>query len=1002
VKRLVVFLVLLALGIVALRLVVGDEQVVKTEPDQPARAQEPGPRGVDLQQGSGGASVSQSGPLDLTRWRDVPEGGGRIRKEEEYVLSAKDSQPIGDGLQQLDDVTLRLFERGVHTATVTADRAFVELSRDANGRPTIDERKTIDLRGAVLTTTAASKAAGLRLEFGDCRVTIDERDVLLTTLPEQAVTMTIAGDRPATLRGTGAQARLPRGSSAAAPPADIEILRDPVLEATGLVVRARGRLRYLEDTENGAAIVSLDDDVSLALDDAQIQFGRRRPAEASAGNTNPTAERTGASARGDQFTGWLLRQRDEAQDGTETQDWSWRRLLLVGAPAVVDIPGIQLTTPRLRIRPGLFGDPFLITAFGGESRLQQTGPLDPRLGGALVGVSPRRIHLIRPGDEAGAALRAFGFPRWTLRSLDQQQLVAIEGRATLESPERTITTTDGLHVMRRIDDETAVIVGQGAVEVRERDLTNRRPELLATGSDGFELQTSPTRERLRLGPPPPPAGSATLRWLEHRYDMRYGKATATGRGTCTGERRGERLMLLLEAPRSEIQADLPDDGGTLRGLHRLEAEFDGETLLGAEALGLPAQGTFRRGGEEVEVQAPRLHLPDARTLRLRPMPADEAPWSELPALDRTPTLLSRWTDRAADASLPSNSVEVRGPSIDVHHAGGGGVVIDAIAVDGELPHVYARLTSAPERPPTAIACGAERLRILPFVLPPETRRMHFAGRTGPLADAIFHGVANPWLVVDHVRDFQLDDERHGHVEGTARQLFLSQGGAAALFVGDPDDLTPAIVRRTKDGRSVATTGARVRVFRGDSTRLQALGSFADRSVFLPPTLTLRNEQGGGLLSHMQAVCQGNIDVLPEQVQFTGPVVADGLTPAGDLDPLGLHVDAGSLTLDRQPATGEVSRLLARNFDLRWRGMAAKGRELEGDITRTRIVVRDDEGATVDLPDGRHIESPRVEVNYGTWSVNMGRGRVTQRARQPIDPDAPGAGAAPGQPREPRQ
>ena len=977
-KRLIAFLLLLGLGVVALNVAIGDEDAVNAngnEPNGKPRRQS-GPPGVDMSTGSVGASVTQHGQLDITESRDVPLPDGRIRHQKVYALKALDSQPVGEGLQQLSGVTLELFDDDKHVATVTADQAFVELGRNASGRPTIDQQKEIDVRGAVVTTEKDSKIPGMRLVLGDARITIGDDDVQLNTDDDQLVELVVAGDRPATLHGLGANARIPRGRDGGLQRSDITIKNQPVLESDGVRVVASGRMHYVEDNVTGIAQITLEDDVELDLSHAKLSL----PGVDGGGAAND-----GRSAvRGDQFTGWLLRDRPaqgEERKGSKGGGMVWQRMLLVGAPATIDLPGMHVETPRLTVRPGPLGDPYVLTAHGGESSIRQT---ELRAGSGqkypVVGTSPRRIHLIRPGDAVGALHRGFGFPQWTLRSLEQQQVLVFEGDSRLESGLRTLEAKRGFAIVRRRDAETGVVQGFGEVLVRQRGEPGEhdrkpRPELVATGSDGFVLLVSGSDERMHLGPPPQERSG---RWRDHRYEVRYGSSQLRGTGACDITRQQQRVQLELLAPFDEIEADFAQQGTELRRVHRLHAVMRDDALAELDVGGLPVMAKLEREDEQVLAQAPRLLQIGPRSLRLLPMPFDEAPWSELPELARTPRLERRWREGADQRQY---ALEVFGPRIDVHHAGGRDVLVDASTDTEELPRVYARLPQPGLVDPTTVTCAARRLRILPFVLGPDVRRRLLGGMRGPVADTLMHGLAKPWLIVDDVRDFELDDEREGHIEGTGHRLFLSQGGAAALFVGDADKQAPAIVTRTKDGRTVAVEGARVRVYRDDDVRLAALGSFEGRSTFLAPTMTLHEHGRAGLLSHMRAVCRGNIQVDPDAVRFGGPVVAAGLKPDGDDDPDGVRIDAGSLRMLRQQSSGDVVAVTGSDVDIDWSKLDARAASIELDLLRSMCTATDPNGAEVVDPRGRRMRSRLIRVNYDTWSVSMGPGLVEQSGGQ---------------------
>ena len=376
---------------------------------------------------------------------------------------------------------------------------------------------------------------------------------------------------------------------------------------------------------------------------------------------------------------------------------------------------------------------------------------------------------------------------------------------------------------------------------------------------------------------------------------------------------------------------------------------------------------------------------------MRLLPADPTTpsrWTGLPAADRLPTLRRALAGKDGAAQ----EIEVRGPAIDVHHAGGRDAIVDAQAVGDDAPQLHARVQQKAGDEPTTIACAAARLRVLPFAAPPVARERLLGGEDA-LAFVLGRGAGTAWLVVDAVREFALDDPRHGHVEGRGARLLVSQAARAAVFVGDADALTPAEVTRAHEGRTTTLRGARVRVVDDGDVRLDALGAFDGRDAFVPPTLTLHEAKRAGLLAHMAATCQGAIAVRSDEVAFGGPVAARGLRPDGDVDPRGLRLDARALRLLRDADSGELIAAKAGDVDAGWSDMTARCASLDLDLRWSRVVAADPADAVVRLRDGRELRAPRIEVNYATQSARMSSGRMTQRA--PADDVA-----APG-PKEPQ-
>ena len=972
-KRLLAFLLLLALGLVGLKFAIGDDQALPVAAG--AKEQKPAPEvpsGFELPPGKIQASVSQSGPLqNVTEWREYRDRDGTVRKQEVFVLNSRGSQPLGGGVQQLDGLELALFDRGKHVANVTAEQAFLALHRDATGKFSLQQGKDLDLRTTVLTGLPGSKMAGLRLELGDAKVKITDDEILLTTAPEQPVKLVFDGAQKAELRGIGAQAQFPRGRDGSLRRADIEILRQPVLDADGIRVRAKGRLHYSEDTVAGTARITVDDDVDVELTRADLTTTGIVPTSTD----QPASTPAPTTVRGDQFNGWLLRS-TVSQPGREQQRMVWRRLELTGAPAVVTMQGGRLLTPRLTAQPGLFGDLMVLTAHGGESRLEQT-ELAKDQDQLVVGQARRRLHVIRPGEGTGAVHRAFGFPRWAMRPVYDLQIVAGDGAARFDSGASSVRASDGIRVLRRDGTNCAIVHGFGRVQV-EQPAQGKEPAFRAEGSDGCMLVTNPREKRLRLGPAAPEQeGHDDARWRAHHYEVSYGEARLQGHGSCLATRRGERIEVDQLDPVSTATADLPGQV-QLRALRRLHAVLQGDRVEELELAGWPIAVTMRSDDSTITARAPRLSQAGPGSLRLLPVPID-APagmWRELAVDEQRPLLV--YEGRIDGADKPGR-IELRGPRIDVHHLGGGDAMVDAIEVDGELPSITGSLPQPDRDQPLRLDCTAHRLRLLPFAASRNARWMH-----GGLGDAFgritHHTAGEAWMLVDRVVRFVLDDELEGRVEGTAHRLLVSRGGMSALFVGDPDRSLPAEVRRDHEGRSVTMRGARVRVRREtgerDQIQLFALGTFDDRSAVLSPMLVLHEPGKGGLLSHMQAICRGNIEVRPKEILFGGPVVADALTANEAPDPEGLHIDARELHMVR--TKGDITKVTGRDVQLDWPQVQARSAELELDLTATRLTARDPKWATVTLADGMVFRSPFVEVDYENLSVRTQRGHGRQR------------------------
>lgn len=974
-KRVLAFLLLLALGMVALRFAIGTDDPVQANVEETTtRPARPRTSGVTTQQGKIGASVSQTGVIELPQYRTIRLPDGTTRHEQVFLLRAKDSKPLNDAVQELDDVEVLLFEKAEAVARLQAVRAFVELNRDGAGKPSLREQKDIDLRDAVFETLPGTKMAGIRLELGNARIRVGEEELHLRTATDRdPVLLVVDGEHRGTLRGNGLQARVPRGNDSPVQRVDIEVLHDPVLETAGITVRAKGRMHYVEDLGTGAAHVSLDDDVRVDLSHGQLSLP-------GAVTRNGSGTATTSEIRGDQFTGWLQRGK-RLVDGREREELVWRQLLLTGAPASIVVGKDRLLTPRIKVLPGPLGDPFQVTAFGGESRfeLDQVRP-DSQLDGPIHGTSPRRIHLLSPGNSVGAMHRQMGFPQWTLRSLNELQVVVFEGASKLESGSRTVTASKGLQMFSRNGASQGVALGAGDVGITQRARKPGEQDLHVHGNDGFHARLAAGDERWQLGPPlPAVADRASPRWRAHRYDIRHGASTASGTGACEVERIGGRTRVRLRAPGPTIVGRLPTQGVELQSLNLLEATLEAEEVVSLTAAGLPARALRTRDGDVTSAVAPLLQQIGPRSLRLLSAPSadPDGVWLDL-AREHARPQLSR--NVVAKGKSPAVQVLVEGPQIDAHHLGFDDVLVEAVELGDWRPTVDAMWDGPAGKRPTTTKFEAGRLRVLPFAVTREARLLHSGGARSPIAALPFHSLGNAWLIADDVSRFQLDDDEHGVVEGKGRRLLLSQGAEAALFVGDPDRQEAAEVTRTHQGRTAVATGARVRVFRDDAIRLQALRTFADRPTFVLPSVTLHDPRSTGLLAHMTATCQGSIDVLPDRVVFEGPVAMQSLRADGTEDALGMHIDAAFLQMARDAKTGEVVRVVGKDVTLDWTQAKARSAEVEVDLRWNKLVARDPNGAQVVLPDQRTFSAPRIELNYETMAVTSWWGSLVQGAR----------------------
>ncbi len=958
-KRLVVFLVLLGLGIAALRFAIGDDTVVTAsggrETVPPPQRPEPAP-GVGVQQGRVGATIAQTGALRLPRYRTIVLPDGSERHEQVFLLTAADSRPVREGLQELEQLEVTLFEDAKAAGLLRAARAFVELANDANGRPSLREDKEIDLRQVTFESLPGSRLEGLRLALDNAKVQIGEDEILLHTPGrDDPVELTLSGARSGKLTGKGLQARLPRDRRGALQQADIEILSDPVVETDGLRLLAKGRLHYEEDLATGEARLSAEDRVVVAFTAAGgIELIGARGDALVQGASVDEPGRGKATVRGDRFTGWLMRSAGTEPDGTARERLDWQVLQVLGAPSEAFAAGVRIAAPRLTVLPGTFGQPFLLAAHGGPALLEQSIP-DARTGAdRIVGRSPRRIHVILPKEQVAAIHRGFGFPLWTLRPLATLSAVTLDGDARIEAGEQRLQASRGMHLFQPDPAQEAIAArGFGSVTMHRPPQKVGDELLHATGDDGFHLIATRSDERLRLGPAA--AGP------DHHYTLRVGDGELQGSGACDLSRTDGRTVLALRSPDGDVRGRLPRERSELRDVRRLDAELTESTLEALAVEGRPVGISFTRGATRLEATSDRVEQLGPSAWVLLPDPAGG---TELPTL-RTRT--------AASGRRGAADVVATAPRIELHHCGGSDWLVDLRAVGDTPARVDATVHRTPEGPPTSLELEAERLRLVPFAIAREALVLHGGGRSDLVGGLPFASVAQGWILGDEVHRIHAIDPEQGVLDGSGHRLVLTQGAHAATLFGDADALTPARLKRTQDDKVVVATGAQVRVFRDQQVRLQALRTFAGRSVTVPPSVVLHQPKARGALAHVAAVCEGNIDVLPDRIEFQGPVIARSALPDGSTDPAGMSIDASGLMMKRHPTSGDIVLVTGRDVRLDWEQLSARSAEIELDLKWAKCTARDPVEAEVLLGNGQRFLAPEMEIYYDRYEVRCFQG-----------------------------
>ena len=964
-KRLLVFLVLLTGGFMLLYQLIGEELFGATVETENEPAPRPSPTmsrtNIGVRQGALGATGEQRGELRFPKVREIPQPDGSVLKETVFVLHAEDSQPLRNGLQQLDRVEVTLFDDGKSAAIIQAERALVELGRDANGNASLVSDKEISMSNAVFSALPGSRLEGLRLELDRARALVDETEIhLYTPSDDDPVLLTFDGERRVRLEGQGLQARLPRDRNGTLQRVTVEILRQPIVTTAGATARARGRLHYTEDLGRDTAQLTLADDVVLELD-----RGSRSAAA-------PGSDRDTVRATGDQLLGWLSRSSRTAARQPGNEEGAWRMLQLSGAPATVEMAELRVKTPRLDVLPGLFGSPFWITASGGHSEVEELATPGHKIENRtpIHGHSPHGIHLWQTGEHLGAMHRAFGFPQWTLAPLSGMRVVAFDGNSRIEDQQRSVSASDGIHVFHPDARRNGVIArGFGDARLLQSETTDGRA-LRANGNDGFRLIAGIGRELFDLGPSHGASG-----WQTHQYELQHGELAASGAGACHVERDDQHTIVFLQAPGNEIEAQLAKRDAQLTNVRQLRARLEGEDVVAFELAGIPAMATLVRDTETIVAAAPRIEQTDRASLRMLPPGPTGEIWHDLQEGDSLPRLRR---SAAATAERGKQELTTTAPWIDLHHVGADQLLVDARADTKNVAHIEATVSERPGADPVHVALDAMRLRALPFVLSPQAARFH-AGGSGPAALLPFTTWGRPWILGNEVHQIRLEDPDQGTFEGEAHRLTLSTAAEAGLLIGNPDTLTSARATRHSDGRVVTASGAQVRISRNDRGRLQAFRAYPGRSTFVLPEIERHSDSDDGVLAHAIATCRGDIEVLPDAVLFGGPVVARSVDADGSTQPDGLGIVANQLRMELHPETGEVLRVFGHDVELDWPRVRGRAAEIELQLRWNRCIARDPEGARVVLANGLVVTGERVTVDYHTLAFDAYRGRIEPQA-----------------------
>ena len=231
IKKLVAFVVLLGAGFAILYASIGGEslahfdktsEVAASPPDTATQAEAQGvavPLGAESAKLGDELTVTYEGGIGLKDWKDVGLPDGNMVQLPTYHLTADDSRHLPDGRQELRDVVVVFYETAgtaeeptaVEAARLRADRAYVVLGTNDDGRRSVAKDKDIDLFDAVLETGDDSRVKGLRMLVEHARVRSTKAEVLLSTASDDLpIRVELLDDEgPAVLTGKGMRARFP-------------------------------------------------------------------------------------------------------------------------------------------------------------------------------------------------------------------------------------------------------------------------------------------------------------------------------------------------------------------------------------------------------------------------------------------------------------------------------------------------------------------------------------------------------------------------------------------------------------------------------------------------------------------------------------------------------------------------------------------------------------------------------------------------------------------------
>jgi hypothetical protein len=564
------------------------------------------------------------------------------------------------------------------------------------------------------------------------------------------------------------------------------------------------------------------------------------------------------------------------------------------------------------------------------------------------------MHLVRPGSQLVPLHRAMGFPAWSLRQLETLELTTFEGRTQARARGAELDASDGMWVARGSRDAAAPVVssGRGTVHVVQSDGPQT---VVLDGSDGFLLVRDGTRDTVTMGSPDR---------TDHAWRLVRGEQRIEGRGACDVTRLADgTTTFLLRSREPTIAGSMGEGGSSFRGATEAAGSTAGAELVALDASGPQLEASFVRGTEVVQATGRRIVQEDPRNWVLHGSAGQPA------ALVRT------------DRAEPGQRAALRGLQLRVHRHGPRSLGLEAIATEGVRPTVQLHDGTDPARV-VDLDLEAGRIRLLPFAVAPQAAAAHGLGGSTArlLAGSAF---SSAWVLADEQVDFRVQEGPDSTVGGRGARLALALQSLSGTLLGDAATNSLALFTRSEPGgRTTVAEAPRVQFGRGEADRLVMLPTWDAGEARVQPRLTLRDPKGPNRdLRDLAGTCEGEIEVLPDRVDFRGPSRIEGLDAGGAVDPDGMRLVARSLALLRDGQTGAVAKVVANTIDLDWSRIRARAESMDLDLATTVCTVRDERGAEVWLPDGRYVRARQVAANYTTLALTLWQHEIQQRREE---------------------